>query len=149
MTIAGTAGLPRMTLPSPVTSLARMPTSSAVMVNARAPAPVVHNLSTVVRPAAPPSAVRPGAPPGPRAPTTLTRPPTVQTRPPTQVPEGQRVSLKQREDVKEPELDQKTREQIALDALMSSQQQQHPKREFLQPREQEVHRPASTPVSLS
>lgn len=62
--------------------------------------------------------------------------------------EGQRVSLKQRDGLKENETDLKAREQVAVEAMLSGAQLQPVKRgEYLQPREREAIRPSSTPLA--
>lgn len=61
--------------------------------------------------------------------------------------EGQRVSLKQRDGLKESsDLDLKMREQVAVEAMLSGAQGQPLKREYLQPRERDAIRPPSTPL---
>ena len=119
------SNMPRMPSSSSIMSMTRMPASSSILVNARAPAPmVVSSQLNMVRH------------PGPQ----VSRPMVSVTRTTPSI-EGQRVSLKQREGTKDPELDQK----LALEALLS----QHAplKREYLQPREQDGLRPSSTPLS--
>ena len=123
------SSLPRMPISCTVSSFNRVPVSSNMMVSSRPPVPLVISSQVPVSRQVPVVS---------RAPA-----PVMRTAPTT---EGQRVSLKQREGTKEPELDQKTREQMALDALISSQQGPV-KREYLQPREQEGIRPSSTPTS--
>ena len=129
------ASLTRVPISHPVSSAPRMPISTgAALVSSRPPQPQVvsSQLSITRHPA--PTAPRP-------APPSATR--TVSAS------EGQRVSLKQREGLKDQEIDQKSREQIALEALVGAHQQQPAplKREYLQPREQEPHRPSSTPLA--
>jgi hypothetical protein len=63
--------------------------------------------------------------------------------------EGQRVSLKQRDGgLKDnSDVDLKMREQVAVEAMLSSAAQLQPvKREYLQPRDRDAIRPPSTPV---
>jgi len=123
--------MPRMQISAAQAGLPRMPIASAVLVTSRQAVPMVvtsqipisrHQVPTLQRSAVPVSRAAP----------------TI---------EGQRVSLQQRDGAKDPEAEQKGREQILLDALHIGQQQLPVKREYLLPREQDSHRPASTPLS--
>ena len=140
-TEAAGSSLARVQTTPSAASLPRMPVSSAAAVIPRQPVPLVVTTQSPV--------------PRNQVPVSVSRAPIPVSRAPPSTNEGQRVSLQQRDGVKEPEMDQKTREQILLDAMHSGQQrsqqqqqQQQPvKREYLLPREQDQRRPASTPLS--
>ena len=61
--------------------------------------------------------------------------------------EGQRVSLKQRDGLKESDVDLKMRDQVVVEAMLGGAQLQPVKREYLQPREREAIRPPSIPLA--